>query len=101
MAVEHAFRVARGARGVAERAGRLLVEFGPFKISSLRRHDFFVAKHIRAIGVRHVLAGGHDDPALNTCALAGDPLDQGPEVGVKEDVAIFSVIDDVDDLLWE
>ena len=101
MAVEHAFGVARSARGVTERAGRLLVQLGPCKFSTLGRHDLLVAKHIGSIGLWHVLTGGHNDPALDTRALASDPLDQGPEVGVKEDVAIFGVIDDVDDLFWE
>ena len=101
MAVEHAFRVARGTRGVAERAGCLLVQLRPLKISALSRHDLFIAEHVRPIGLRHVLAGGHDDPALNTRALASDALDQRPEVGIKKDVAIFSMVDDVDDLFRE
>ena len=101
MTIEHAFGVPRGTRGVAERAGCLLVQLGPLKVSALRRHDLFVTEHISAVGLRHVLAGGHDDPALNTRALASDAFDQRPEVGVKENIAIFGMVDDVDDLFRE
>jgi hypothetical protein len=48
-----------------------------------------------------VLAGGHDDPALNARALCCNPFDQRQEVRVKEDVAIFGVVNDVDDLFWK
>ena len=70
-------------------------------MGALRRHDLFVTEHIGAVGLRHVLAGGHDDPALNTRALASDTFDQRPEVGVKENIAIFGMVDDVDDLFRE
>ena len=99
MAIEHAFGVARCARGVAKRAGRLLIELRPLKVGALVGHDLFVTEHVRAISLRHVFAGGHDHPALDTRALTSDALDQRPKVWVEEDVAVLGMVDDVNNLL--
>ena len=48
-----------------------------------------------------MLASRHNHPALDAGALTCQPLDQRPKIGVEEHVAVFSMIDDVDDLLGE
>ena len=77
----------------------MLVELRPFKDITLCCHKIFVAQYVGLIGIRHMLPGRHNHPALNPRALAGDALNQGPKIGVEKHVAILGVVDDVDNLL--
>ena len=67
VAVEHALGVARGARGVAQAGGGVLVEAGPLITFVLSCQQVFVAHqpgHLGGVG-GHVLAPGHGDEMLD------------------------------------
>ena len=98
--VEHALRIARGARRVAERRGRLLVELGPLERAGLVGDQLLVAEQLRDLGRgRHVGAVGHDHDVLHGLELVADALDDRHEVQVDEDDLVLGMVGDVGHML--
>ena len=88
MAVQNSFGVARRARGVAERAGRILVEHRPGVVRRTLLDQVFIAQQVVNAGVfRHVGVIGHGDERLDRLAAAGDGLDQRQEGQVENQKA--------------
>ncbi len=101
MAIKHAFGVARRARGIAQRAGLILIDCRPLVAVGLGGDKRLVAEDIGERCFRHVLSGRHDHPTFDARALIRHLLYQRPKVGVQKDVLIFGVIDNVNNLLGE
>ena len=101
VAVEHALRIARGARGIAERGRGVLVEGGPFEILRRRFHQRLEAERAGQGGLRHVGLVGHDDEVLDRLELARQLFDQGDEGEVEHQHPVLAVVDDIDDLRRE
>ncbi|CAI8900908.1 hypothetical protein EMIT0P218_30089 [Pseudomonas sp. IT-P218] len=101
MTVQDAFRVARGAGGVAERTGGFLVEIRPGIVAGALLQQIFIAQQVVDTGVRwHVGLIGHGDERLDRMAAASDELDQRQEGHVEEDVLVFGMIGDVGHLVF-
>ena len=97
--VEHAFRIAGGAGGVAKRGSGALLEFGPLVVARLGSKQVFVAQQV-GDGVRgHMSAAGHCDPAFHAFAQRSQFFDQGRERKIEQQVAVFRMIGDIRDLL--
>jgi hypothetical protein len=94
VAVEHALGFAGGARGVAERAGSLLVELRPVEVVALGRDQIVVERDRRKRGLG---AAEQNDPHV-LGQLRPQPLDQRDEAGFEEKQPVGGVIEDVDDL---
>ena len=101
MAVQHALRIARRARRVAQRAGGALVELGPLELRRFRRDQRLVTARLRQRGRRHVRVVGEDHAAFELRQPRLQLLDQRHERRIEEQPAILGVIDDVGDLLFE
>ncbi|MNY08253.1 hypothetical protein D3C86_1410980 [compost metagenome] len=101
MAVQHPFRVARGAGGVAQRAGCFLVERRPGVVRRTLRDQVFVAQQlVDARVLRHVGPIGHGDEGLDRLVTAGNGLDKRQEAQVEEDVPVFGMVRDIGDLIF-
>ena len=98
--IEHALGIARGARRVAERRGRLLVELGPLERAGLVGDQLLVAEQFRDLGRgRHVGAVGHDHDVLHGLELVVDGFDDRHEVQVDEDDLVLGMVGDVGNML--
>ena len=95
MAVEHAFRVAGGPRGVAERAGRILVELWPVIVCGGRRDQFLVAEQVLHRELRHLASVAQRHPAAHQRELRRQHLDQGREDRIEEDKPVLGMMHDV------
>ncbi len=85
--IQHAFRVACGARGVAEKRSAVLIEFGPID----RPAKFSDATVIVVLGQQHKM--------LDRMERGLQPLDDLVQIGVIEKHAAFGMIDREGDML--
>ena len=100
--IEHALGLAGRARGVAERAGGILVELGPHESRRHLRQQALVAEQARDLPVgRHVLAVGHQRIGLDGAERGFELLHQGQECEIEEQRRVLGVVGDVGDLLGE
>ena len=99
--VEHALRIAGGARGVAQAGRSEFIEHRPGVVAGFGRQKFLIAKHAGNPGGGHVRSVGHRDPTLHRSAARRDLLDKREKREIKENQAVFGVVDDVDDLVFE
>ena len=96
--VQHALRVTGGARRVAQGRRGVLVQLRPFEIAVLGRDQFLVTKQIGKVDLRHMRPVAHRDPALHALARGSELLHQRSEGEVEQHVAVFGMVDDVDEL---
>ena len=101
MAVEHALRVARRTRRVAERRRGALVELGPGVVVAGGCNPVLVGDEIETVGRRKTGAVRQHHVALDATDLRRDLLDDRQQVRIEDQHAIFGVADDVGDLLVE
>ena len=102
MAEQHALRVARGARRVAEAGGGVLVELGPVEIVGLRGEQLFVAEEIRAASTAGMCARSVSAIQVVTlAAMRRELFDERQEREIEEDQAVLGVVDDVGELVEE
>ena len=100
--VEHAFGLAGGARGVAQRAGGVLVELRPFRQRVHLVEQALVAEQAAELPARrHVLAVGHEHVGLDALQRRRELLHQRQEGEVEEQRRVAGVVGDVGDLLLE
>ena len=100
MGIDHALRVAGGARGVADRRRGALVELRPDVVLGLGGEQLLVAEEWsqRRAG-RHGGALGHQHEALHRLEPGRQLLGERQGGGVDEQPGILGVIDDVDELI--
>jgi hypothetical protein len=101
MAIERPFRLSRGARGVAERGGAPLIEFGPLEIPVLGLCQLLVGGECRQSSQRLGIVPGQQNDAAVFGELRCQPLDQRNEGAIDEKKPVLGMVDDVDDLLVE
>ena len=99
--VEYAFRIARGAGGVAERGCRVLVEVGPGEARLLDRQQGLVTERAWQARLGHLIFVAHQYESLDGGELSRDALDQRHEGQIEEQHAVFGMVGDIDDLLAE
>ena len=99
MRVEHAFRIAGRARGVAKAGRGALVELLPLKVRVGLADPVLIGDSVLQLGRRHVAGVGQDDIALDRRQMALDRLEQRHEGEVGHDDPILGVVDDPGDLL--
>ena len=99
--IQHALRVARRARGVAEAASRLLVKAAPGHIARRLLQHRLIGFGLRQLGLRHVSGVGHDNDALDRRAMRQNGFQQRHEGQIGEDDPVFGVVDDVGQLFRE
>jgi hypothetical protein len=99
--VEHPLGLARGAGGVAEAGGRVLVEGGPHEILVGLGKPVLVSDGVAEGRLRQVGAVRQDHVALDGGKPRGEALDKRHEGEVEEKEPVDGVVDDVDDLLVE
>ena len=103
--VEGTLGIAGRAGGVAEAAGRGLVEHRPVVLGGVCRDQALVAPDLdaglRQAGRRQVGIVGEDEDALEAPELRREALEQRQEHRVGEQIAVLGVIDDVGDLVRE
>src|SRR5580704_16221439 len=103
MAVKHALWITGGARGIAKRGGRSLVEFGPLEILIFGVDQRLMARMEREGGVGcglGALLGHPDDPAFRR-QTRRQPLDQWGKAHIGKEQPVFGVIDYIDELVIE
>ncbi len=98
--VEGALGRSGRARGVAQAAGRGLVEHRPVVLGRLTRDQAFIASDLEAGSWQMGIVGQHED-ALELRQLRRQALDQRQEHRVGEQIAVLGVVDDVGDLVRE
>ncbi len=98
MAVEHALRVAGGARGVAENRPGVLVELRP--VGERRRvgDQRFIAQRADRARLGALRIGQHDE-GMDALQLRAQAFDQGQEVAIEQQHAAAGVVERIDDLL--
>jgi len=100
MAVEHAFGVARGAGGVAQAGGRVLIKHRPVEMIGFRRNQGFIALQVgQQVRLGHVRFVRHDDHGFQLGQLIGQGLQNRHEVQVGKQHAIVCVFNDVANLI--
>jgi hypothetical protein len=100
MRVHRSFRVAGGARRVAQADGRALVEFGPSVVGRSFGEQALVVDELRELlRGRLAILVDHRDPAAHVRAMLGDRLDDRQEGRVESEVRVAGVVDDPRDLL--
>ena len=99
MRIDHALRIARRARGVADGGCGFFVEHRPGEARiALFRKQLLIAMHVGELRFRHALAGGHHHVSLDRIQLRRDRLDDRQRGAIDEQQAVSRVIDDVDEL---
>ena len=99
--IQHALRIARGARGVAHRGRGIFVEILPLELAVGLRDPVLIGDRVLQRGLRHVRLVGQHDVALDARQLVGDLLQHRHEGDVGHHHAVFGVVDDPGDLLRE
>ena len=97
--VQHALGVARGARGVAQRGGRALVELGPVEVLALVAHQLVPAVQVGKVQRGHVLARTHADIGGDGLQMRCELFHQRREGHVEEQHPVLGMVGDVFDLL--
>ena len=101
MGVEHPLGIARGAGGVAEPGGRILVEAAPLGVGRMRLDQGLEAERPLQVDLGHVVLVGQDDEGLHRRHLVAIFHQHRQEGQVGEDDPVFGVIDDVAELVGE
>src|ERR1700730_15552906 len=101
MAVKHALRVAGGARGIAKRGGRALVEFGPLEILVFGPNKRLVETEARKAGCGLRAFRGHPYDSAFCREMRRQPLDERDKARIDEEQPVRGMIDYVDDLFIE
>ena len=101
VAEQHALRVPRGARGIAQRRRGVLVEFRPFVVVAFGVEHRFVTQQVGHGRCRHVRAVGHGDPGRDLRARRREHLHERQERKVEKNETVVGVIDDVLELVAE
>ena len=101
MRIEHALRVAGGARGVAEARGGALVELLPAEILVDLVQPLLVGDGVLQLRRRHVRGVGEDNVALDRRQMLCDRLEERHEREVGHHDPVLGVIYDPGDLLRE
>src|SRR5207245_8465248 len=96
--IEDTFGVARRARGIAHGGGCVLVEGGPLVGSGLAADEGLVINGGLEFAGR-VGSIAHDDVQFHRWKLISELFQYWHEVPINKDHLIFSVVDDVDQLL--
>ena len=99
--VQHPLGMARGAGGIAQRAGLALIQGRPVEVIGVGLKQMLVARDSVQRRVGHVLPGGQHDPLAHRGALRRNRLDQGHKVRIDKHHLILGVVDDVHDLFGE
>ena len=99
MRVEHALRVARGARRVAEPGGGALVELGPAEVPVDLGQPILVGDGVSQGCRRQMGRVGQHDVTLDRRQFVLQRLQQRQEGQIGEHRPVFGVIDDPGDLL--
>ena len=94
VAEEHALRVARGARGVAQRACAPLVEHRPVERVGMPRDEGLVVGQRARDRRRHRFGAGHHDRALDRRQLAVQRREHRQQRRVDEQQLVLGVVDD-------
>ncbi len=98
--IEHPLGVARGARGIAQRRGEVLVQLRPVIGVRGLRQQVLVTDQPRDLGRgRHMRAVRHQDEMLDGGVAGGRRLDQRQEGDVEEQRLIARVIGDPHQLI--
>ena len=106
VAVEHALRLAGGARGVAERGGAALVQLRPVELRGLAGDEAFLGQQLEAAAQRAVgrdigLAAHDDDGAEAGRQLVGQGRGAGQQGRVDQQVGVLGIRQDEGDLAGE
>ena len=106
VAVQHALRIARGARGIAERGGRALVQLGPVVAVRLAGEQALLGNHLEAAAQRAVgrdigLRPHDDDGAQAGRQPVGQRLGARQQGRVDEQVGVGGILQDEGDLVGE
>jgi hypothetical protein len=96
--IEHAFRIAGGPGGVAERGCGPLIEIRPDIGIALCSNHLLVAKQVRQVHDRHMRMIGHGNIDRDAFQRRCQLLDQRGEADIEKQELIFGVVDDVLDL---
>ena len=99
MGIQHAFRIARRARGVAQAGGGLLREARPHQFGAVLRQQGFVIHRIRQGRLRHLIVVDHDDKTAYRGELIGHRFQQFGKTGIQQYIAVFCVLNNVLNLL--
>ena len=97
MRIERALGIARGAGGVAQPCGGVLIELGEIKLIMRVSKQGLVNIDL-GLGLRLGRFARHGDPAFDRLAMLGHRIDQRREGHVKEDVLGLGVINDPGEL---
>ena len=101
MRIQHAFRIARGAGGVAHRGCGILVKVLPLELAVGFRDPVLIGDRVLQRGLRHMRLVGEHDVALDARQLVGDLFQDRHEGDVGHHHAVLRMIDDPGDLVGE
>ena len=98
MAVDDAFRVARGAARVTHGGGLTFVDLGPFVAGGFGGEQFFV---VEDLAERRGVAFAHQDESGSFLQFVHHSSQQRNQRSVHQDHVVFGVVDHVGELLGE
>eukprot|EP00906_Rhabdomonas_costata_P004717 RCo006988 len=102
VAVQHPLGVPRSTGGVAQRAGRVLLQHGPLVLRGALLHKRLVAQQVGdPAGLRHVRGVRHQHEVLHALQPGHELLDKGKQVELEKQHLVVAVVDDVHKLLRE
>ncbi|MNF29569.1 hypothetical protein D3C84_102770 [compost metagenome] len=101
MRIQHAFRVAGGAGGVAHRRGAIFIEQRPLELLHLLSQQLVIAAQVGNLERGHVRPVAEGNEGLDVRQFRREFLDQGGEARVEEQVLVFAMVGDELDLLRE
>src|SRR5580704_905678 len=101
MTVEHALRIARRARCVAEAARRVLVEILPLVVVADLVDEILIRREMLELDPGQMVPVAKRDELLHTPQLWCDLEYEVGKGRIEKECAVFRVIDDVDELLGE
>ena len=96
--IEHALGIARGARGVAQARGGVLVQFGPFKGIIAGSHQLVIKDQSRQRLGGFFIRPGHKHEVLEMLQLVADRGHQRDEGLVDKEYLVCGVVEDIDQL---
>jgi hypothetical protein len=99
--IHDALRVTGRAGRVTHARRVVFIDLDPLEVFAGLCNEILITDRIRQAGLRHVRAVGHDDDAFEGLERRCELLDQRHERKVREQILIFRVVRDVDQLLGE